>query len=42
MSQSYGMMASYRYELSEVDENHERFLRDGHVAAAPRVLHLLN
>ena len=42
MGQSYGMMASYRYELSEVDENHERFLRDGHIAAARRVLRLLD
>jgi len=41
MRQSYGMMASYRYDLSEVDENHERFLKDGHVAAARRVLRLL-
>lgn len=41
MRQSYGMMASYRYELAEVDENHERFLRDGHVAAARKVLRLL-
>ncbi len=41
MRQSYGMMASYRYDLSEVDENHERFLRDGHIAAARRVLRLL-
>ena len=42
MRQSYGMMASYRYDLSEVDENHERFLRDGHIAAARRVQRLLN
>ncbi len=41
MRQSYGMMVSYRYDLSEVDENHERFLRDGHIAAARRVLRLL-
>ena len=41
MKQSYGLMASYRYDLSEVDENHERFLRDGHIAAARRVQRLL-
>ena len=41
MDQSYGMMASYRYELSEVDENHERFSRDGHIAAARRAQRLL-
>jgi malonyl-CoA decarboxylase len=42
MEQSYGMMVSYRYELSEVEENHERFQRDGHIAAARRVLKLLD
>lgn len=42
MRQSYGMMASYRYELDKVDENHERFLQDGHVAAARRLLRLLD
>jgi malonyl-CoA decarboxylase len=41
MQQSYGMMASYRYDLSEVDENHERFSRDGTIAAARRVQKLL-
>ncbi len=41
MKQSYGLMASYRYDLAEVDENHERFLRDGHIAAARRVQRLL-
>jgi malonyl-CoA decarboxylase len=42
MEQSYGMMASYRYEPSEVEQNHERFQRDGHIAAARRVLRLLD
>ena len=42
MEQSYGMMVSYRYELSEVEENHERFRHDGHIAAARRVQRLLN
>ena len=41
MRQSYGMMASYRYKLAEVEENHERFLRDGHIAAARRVQRML-
>ena len=40
--QSYGMMVSYRYELSEVDRNHERFLQSGHIDAARRVLRLLS
>jgi malonyl-CoA decarboxylase len=42
MEQSCGMMVSYRYELPEVEENHERFQRDGHIAAARRVLRLLD
>ena len=42
MEQSYGMMVSYRYEPSEVEENHERFLRDGHIAAARRVSRLVD
>jgi malonyl-CoA decarboxylase len=41
MDQSYGMMVSYRYDLSEVEQNHERFQRDAHIAAARRVLRLL-
>ena len=42
MDQSYGVMVSYRYEPSEVEENHERFQRDGHITAARRVLRLLD
>ncbi|HET9403318.1 MAG TPA: malonyl-CoA decarboxylase [Burkholderiales bacterium] len=42
MRQSYGLMASYRYDLSEVDRNHEQFLENGHIAAARRVQRLLN
>lgn len=37
MRQSWGMMVSYRYDPAAVDENHERYLRDGHIAAARRV-----
>ncbi len=40
-AQSYGMMVSYRYELADVDRNHEAFLESGQVAAARRVLRLL-
>ena len=42
MRQSYGLMASYRYDLAEVDENHEHFLQDGRIAAARRILRLLD
>ena len=38
--QSYGMMVSYRYDLNEVDKNHERFLDGGHIAAASRISRL--
>jgi len=41
LQQSYGLMASYRYELDRVDENHERFQQEGHIAASRRVLRLL-
>jgi malonyl-CoA decarboxylase len=41
LAQSCGMMASYRYDLDEVDRNHEEFLGSGRVAAAKRVLRLL-
>jgi malonyl-CoA decarboxylase len=39
--QSYGMMVSYRYELDELDENHEQFQLAGRVAAARRVQRLV-
>jgi len=42
MDQSYGVMVSYRYEPSDVEKNHERFQRDGHIAAARRVMRLLD
>lgn len=41
MQQSYGMMVSYRYDLDEVDANHERFLRTGEITASSRVRRLL-
>ena len=42
LSQSYGMMVSYRYDLSEVEQNHEEFLQSGHVAASRRLKRLLD
>lgn len=42
MRQSYGMMVSYRYDLDEVDRNHERFLRNGQIAASSRLLRLVS
>ena len=42
LDQSYGMMVSYRYDLDEVERNHERFLSSGRVAASGRVSRLLD
>ncbi|HKA43176.1 MAG TPA: malonyl-CoA decarboxylase family protein [Burkholderiales bacterium] len=42
LRQSYGLMVSYRYDLGEVDKNHERFLSNGTIAAAGRVQGLLD
>ena len=42
LDQSYGMMVSYRYDLDEVERNHERFLASGRVAASGRVSRLLD
>lgn len=41
MRQSWGLMASYRYDPGKVEEYHDRYLRDGTVAAARRVQRLL-
>ncbi|MBI1965108.1 MAG: malonyl-CoA decarboxylase [Betaproteobacteria bacterium] len=41
MRQSHGMMVSYRYDLAEVDQNHEQFLNGGQIAASRRVRRLL-
>jgi malonyl-CoA decarboxylase len=41
LRQSYGMMVSYRYELDELDDNHEEFQRGGRIAAARRVQRLV-
>jgi hypothetical protein len=35
-------MVSYRYDLAEVDENHDRFLSDGRITATRQMLRLLN
>ncbi|MBI4191644.1 MAG: malonyl-CoA decarboxylase family protein [Betaproteobacteria bacterium] len=42
LRQSYGMMASYRYDLDMVDRNHERFSEAGQIAASRRVKRLLD
>ena len=42
LKQSYGMMVSYRYDLSEVDKNHDRFHNSGTIVAAGRIQGLLD
>ncbi|MDH5536403.1 MAG: malonyl-CoA decarboxylase [Betaproteobacteria bacterium] len=42
MKQSYGLMVSYRYDLREVDDNHERFAHSGEIVAARRVKRLVD
>ena len=42
LDQSFGMMVSYRYDLDEVEKNHERFLASGRVAVSGRVSRLLD
>jgi malonyl-CoA decarboxylase len=41
LNQSYGMMVSYRYDLDDLDENHEEFQRGGRIAASRRVQRLV-
>src|SRR5262245_50984653 len=41
LSQSYGMMVSYRYDLDDLDENHEEYQRAGRIAASRRVQRLV-
>ena len=41
LRQSCGMMVSYRYDPSEVDKNHDRFLASGHIATAGRIQNLI-
>jgi malonyl-CoA decarboxylase len=38
---AFGMMVNYRYELADVEKNHEAFVNEGKVAAVPAVTRLL-
>jgi malonyl-CoA decarboxylase len=40
LKQSAGMMVNYLYRLDDIDQNHERFVRDGAVAASGEVRRL--
>ncbi len=35
---SFGMMANYRYQLNEIERNHERFANNGAIAAASSIV----
>jgi malonyl-CoA decarboxylase len=37
LKQSYGMMVNYRYELSQIEANHEAFVRSGAVARSAAI-----
>lgn len=40
MKQSAGLMVNYLYRLDDIDQNHERFVRDGVIAASGEVKRL--
>jgi malonyl-CoA decarboxylase len=40
LKQSAGMMVNYLYRLDDIDQNHERFVRDGTIAASGEVKRL--
>ena len=42
LSEAYGLMVNYQYKLDEIEANHERLARDGHVAASAEVQKLVN
>ena len=37
LKQSAGLMVNYLYRLDDIDQNHERFVRDGTIAASGEV-----
>jgi malonyl-CoA decarboxylase len=37
LREAHGLMVNYCYKLGEIEMNHERFAREGHVAASPEV-----
>jgi malonyl-CoA decarboxylase len=41
LREAHGLMVNYCYEAAEIEANHERFAREGHVAASPEVTRLL-
>lgn len=41
LQQSFGLMVNYLYDLKDIEENHERFARDGHIATSSQVRGML-
>jgi malonyl-CoA decarboxylase len=41
LSQAHGLMVNYRYDLDEIERNHEAYAEKGEIIAAPRVRKLL-
>jgi malonyl-CoA decarboxylase len=37
MRDSFGLMVNYRYVPDELEENHERYVRDGEVRVSPEL-----
>lgn len=41
LEQACGLMVNYLYKLDEIEKNHERYIGEGRIAAAPRIQNLL-
>ncbi|WP_375171219.1 malonyl-CoA decarboxylase [Marinobacter sp.] len=42
LRQAHGLMVNYRYELNEIEQNHEAFSKEGVVVCAPEIRRLAN
>jgi malonyl-CoA decarboxylase len=42
LGEAHGLMVNYQYKLDEIEANHERLAREGHVATSPEVQKLAN
>jgi malonyl-CoA decarboxylase len=40
LKQSFGLMINYLYRLSEIEQNHEAYVTERHIAASPAILRL--
>ena len=37
LKQSFGIMVNYLYDLSDIEENHEHFAREGRIATSSQI-----